>query len=155
MSTLAPVAYSAEFLLDKAADFYCASMEELKPNEMNTYERGLMEGMALGFVMGQYPEQAEKLENMDDEQFNKSFYTLIKKSVLENLFFNLRRLPLQRRHKGDDRQRSALRGCIAQARGVENDTRPRDSNHLSRESEWMRRPSSACASLEQLKLKEY
>ncbi len=79
ISTLLPAAHSADFLLDKAADFYCASMEDLKPSEMTTYERGLMEGMAMGFVMGQYPEQADKLEKMDDEQFNKSFYPLIKK----------------------------------------------------------------------------
>jgi hypothetical protein len=74
---ITPAAHSSEFLLDKAADFYCGSMKEMKPSEMTTYDRGLMEGMAIGFVFGQYPEQADKLGGMNEEEFNKVFYPLI------------------------------------------------------------------------------
>jgi hypothetical protein len=74
---ISPAVHSSEFLLDKAADFYCISMKEMNPGEMTTYDRGLMEGMALGFVLGQYPEQADKLGEMDDKEINKVFYPLI------------------------------------------------------------------------------
>lgn len=45
---------------------------------MSTDERGLNEGMALGFVMGPYPEQSDGLANMDDQAFEQGFYARIR-----------------------------------------------------------------------------
>jgi hypothetical protein len=76
----------SEFLFKKAVEFYCASMNETNPKEMNTYERGLMEGMAFGFIMGQYPEQASIFEKMNDEEINAKFYPLIKQQCPSKSF---------------------------------------------------------------------
>jgi hypothetical protein len=76
----------SEFLFKKAVEFYCASMEDMNPKEMNTYERGLMEGMAFGFIMGQYPEQASIFEKMKDGEINAKFYPLIKQQCPSKSF---------------------------------------------------------------------
>ena len=58
-----------EFLLQKAAEACCGYMEEQTPKTMTTFDRGLYEGMALGFVMGQYPEQSGVLADVEDRSF--------------------------------------------------------------------------------------
>ena len=83
----APAARSSEFILNKAADFYCGSMENMKPSEMTTYDRGLFEGMAIGFVIGQYPEQAKSLEKMGEARVNQLFYPLVKKKCPGKAFY--------------------------------------------------------------------
>ena len=84
---LTPAAHSSEFILGKAADFYCGSMEDMKPSEMSTYDRGLFEGMAIGFVIGQYPEQAKNLEKMGEARVNQLFYPLVKKKCPGKAFY--------------------------------------------------------------------
>ena len=79
-------AFGSEFLLSKAADFYCGSMEEMKPSEMTTYDRGLYEGMALGFIAGQYPEQIGSLDKMSEEETNNIFYSLVKQKCPNKSF---------------------------------------------------------------------
>jgi len=79
-------ALGSEFLLGKAADFYCGSMEDMKPSEMSTYDRGLYEGMAIGFVAGQYPGQIGVFEKMNEKEINNIFYPLIKKKCPDKSF---------------------------------------------------------------------
>ena len=67
-----------DFLLQKAAEAYCGFMEEQNPKTMTTFERGLYEGMALGFVMGQYPEQSGVLADLEDKTFENGFYGQIR-----------------------------------------------------------------------------
>jgi hypothetical protein len=76
----APAAGGADldFLLEKAVASYCGFMEELNPKMMTTFERGLYEGMALGFVMGQYPEQSDVLANVEAKAFEQGFYGRIR-----------------------------------------------------------------------------
>lgn len=49
-------------------------------------ERALNEGMALGFVMGPYPEQSDGLANMDDQAFEQGFYARIRATFLATSF---------------------------------------------------------------------
>jgi len=49
-------------------------------------ERALNEGMALGFVMGPYPEQSDGLANMDDQAFEQGFYARIRATFLAKSF---------------------------------------------------------------------
>lgn len=79
-ASAAPAAGAADldFLLEKAVTAYCGFMEEQNPKTMTTFERGLYEGMALGFVMGQYPEQSDVLANVEDEAFGRGFYGRIR-----------------------------------------------------------------------------
>jgi hypothetical protein len=86
LTGVAQAAHGSEFLLDKAADFYCGSMEGMNPREMTTYDRGLYEGMAFGFVLGQYPEQADNFEKMSDKQVNDIFYPLVKQKCPSKSF---------------------------------------------------------------------
>lgn len=81
-----PSALGSEFLLGKAADFYCAIMKDMKPSEMTTYDRGLQEGMALGFVLGQYPEQAKGFGAMSEKEINGIFYPLVKQKCPSKAF---------------------------------------------------------------------
>ncbi|MFN9619754.1 MAG: hypothetical protein ACK55X_08605 [Synechococcaceae cyanobacterium] len=76
----APAASSVglDFLLGKAAESYCGFMDDQTPQTMTTFDRGLYEGMALGFVMGQYPEQSGVLADVEDESFEKGFYGRIR-----------------------------------------------------------------------------
>lgn len=67
-----------DVLLEKAATSYCDFMAEQNPKTMATDERGLNEGMALGFVMGPYPEPSDRLANMDDQAFEQGFYARIR-----------------------------------------------------------------------------
>ena len=79
-------ALGSEFLLGIAADFYCGSMKDMDPSRMSTYERGLYEGMAIGFVAGQYPEQVGVFDTMGEEEINNIFYPLIKKKCPSKSF---------------------------------------------------------------------
>lgn len=76
----APAAPGADlnFLLEKAVESYCGFMAEQNPKMMSTFERGLYEGMALGFVMGQYPEQGGVLAEMEEKAFESGFYGRIR-----------------------------------------------------------------------------
>lgn len=86
LASLALPASSSEFLINKAVDFYCGTMTDMKPSEMSTYERGLYEGMSIGFIAGQYPEQADVIEKMGEDNFNKAFYPLIKQKCPDKSF---------------------------------------------------------------------
>ena len=61
-------------------------MAEQNPKTMSTDERGLNEGMVLGFVMGPYPEQSDGLANMDDQAFEQGFYARIRATFLAKSF---------------------------------------------------------------------
>ncbi len=67
------------FLVKQAVDFYCGSMKGETPARMTDYDRGLFEGMAIGFVFGQYPSQADFVEKLGEERFNELFYGGIQK----------------------------------------------------------------------------
>lgn len=62
------------FLVKQAVDFYCGSMKGETPSRMTDYDRGLFEGMAIGFVFGQYPSQADFVEKLGEQRFNELFY---------------------------------------------------------------------------------
>ena len=53
-SVFAAPAVSADFLIRQMAAFYCGAMQGENPKNMESYDRGLIEGMSLGFVMGKY-----------------------------------------------------------------------------------------------------
>ena len=70
-------AIAADFLIDQMASFYCGAMEDKNPKMMSSYDRGLIEGMSLGFVMGTYPERLAEITSMSEGDFNSKFYPKI------------------------------------------------------------------------------
>jgi hypothetical protein len=58
LTGVAQAAHGSEFLLDKAADFYCGSMEGMNPREMTTYNRGLYEGILYPLVKQKCPSKS-------------------------------------------------------------------------------------------------
>lgn len=76
----------AGFLVKQAVDFYCGSMKGETPARMTDYDRGLFEGMAIGFVFGQYPSQADFVEKLGEQRFNELFYGGIQKQCPTKAF---------------------------------------------------------------------
>ena len=83
---LSAPSHANEFLIQKMADFYSSAMNGEDIKKMSSYDRGLFEGMSLGFVLGQYPEQAQSIASMNEDDFNESFYPLIKKQCPQYSF---------------------------------------------------------------------
>lgn len=75
-----------EFLVRQAVDFYCGSMKSENPGRMTDYDRGLYEGMAIGFIFGQYPKQADFVEKLGEDRFNGLFYGGIRKQCPSKSF---------------------------------------------------------------------
>ena len=69
----APV-MSSEFMINQMVDAYCSIMKGENVSVMNSYDRGMNEGMAIGLVMGQYPEKIDQLASMSEQQINSRFY---------------------------------------------------------------------------------
>ena len=69
----APV-MSSEFMINQMIDAYCSIMKGENVDVMNSYYRGMNEGMAIGLVMGQYPEKIDKLASISEQQINSRFY---------------------------------------------------------------------------------
>ncbi len=69
----APV-MSSEFMINQMVDAYCSIMKGENVGVMNSYDRGMNEGMAIGLVMDQYPEKIDQLASMSEQQINCKFY---------------------------------------------------------------------------------
>ena len=67
-------AMSSDFMINQMVDAYCSIMEGENVGIMNSYDRGMNEGMAIGLVMGQYPEKIDQLASMSEQQINTKFY---------------------------------------------------------------------------------
>ena len=67
-------AISSEFMINQMVDAYCSIMKGEDVSIMNSYDRGLNEGMAIGLVMGQYPEKIDQLASMSEQEINSRFY---------------------------------------------------------------------------------
>ena len=67
-------AMSSDFMINQMVDAYCSIMEGENVGVMNSYDRGMNEGMAIGLVMGQYPEKIDQLALMSEQQINSKFY---------------------------------------------------------------------------------
>ena len=80
------VAADNEFLVRQAVDFYCGSMKSENPGRMTDYDRGLYEGMASGFIFGQYPQQADFVDKLGEDRFNQLFYGGIRKQCPTKAF---------------------------------------------------------------------
>ena len=48
-------------------DAYCSIMKGENVGVMNSYDRGMNEGMAIELVMGQYPEKIDQLASMSEQ----------------------------------------------------------------------------------------
>ncbi|MFY8149073.1 MAG: hypothetical protein ACOVNL_07630 [Prochlorococcaceae cyanobacterium] len=83
-------ASDAGFLVKQAVDFYCGSMKGETPARMTAYDRGLFEGMAIGFVFGQYPSQADFVEKLGEDKFNQLFYGGIRQQCPSKSFDDIR-----------------------------------------------------------------
>ena len=70
-------AMSSDFMINQMVDAYCSIMEGENVGVMNSYDRGMNEGMAIGLVMGQYPEKIDQLASMSEQQSNSKFYPAI------------------------------------------------------------------------------
>jgi len=67
-------AMGSEFMINQMVDAYCSIMEGENVGVMNSYDRGMNEGMAIGLVMGQYPEKIDQLASMSEQEINSQFY---------------------------------------------------------------------------------
>ena len=70
-------AMGSDFMINQMVDAYSSIMEGENVGVMNSYDRGMNEGMAIGLVMGQYPEKIDQLTSMSEQQINSRFYPAI------------------------------------------------------------------------------
>ncbi|WP_067097337.1 hypothetical protein [Synechococcus sp. MIT S9508] len=68
---------SSEFMINQRVDAYCSIMKGENVAVMNSYDRGMNEGMAIGLVMAQCPEKIDQLASMSEQQINSKFYPVI------------------------------------------------------------------------------
>lgn len=85
-SVIGSPAKSSEFMINQMIDAYCLIMQGEDVNVMNSYDRGMNEGMAIGLVMGQYPEKIDQLASMSEQQINSNFYPGIEKKCPQYSF---------------------------------------------------------------------
>ncbi len=74
MSVIEALAMSSNFMINQMVDFYCTIMKGENISTMNSYDRGMNEGMAIGFIMGQYSEKIEQVASMSNQEINNQFY---------------------------------------------------------------------------------
>ena len=67
-------AMSSDFIINQMVDAYCSIMKGENVGVMNSYDRGMNEGIAIGLVMGQYPEKIDQLASMTEQEINSKFY---------------------------------------------------------------------------------
>ena len=77
---------SSEFMINQMIDAYCSIMKGEDVNVMNSYDRGMNEGMAIGLVMGQYPEKIDQLASMSEHEINSKFYPGIEETCPQYSF---------------------------------------------------------------------
>ena len=74
------------FLINQMVDFYCNVMEGENTSTMNSYDRGLNEGMAIGWALGQYPEKVEQFSSISEQEINNQFYSGVDKKCPQYSF---------------------------------------------------------------------
>ena len=70
--------YSSDFRFDKAVEYYCSMTTEINPKTQNRYQRGLLEGLAMGIVIGEQDGQFSEWANSTAEDFQHKFHGAIK-----------------------------------------------------------------------------
>ena len=86
VSAIGAPAISSNFMINQMVDFYCTIMKGENVSTMNSYDRGMNEGMAIGFIKGQYPEKINQVASMSDQEINNQFYPEIERKCPQYSF---------------------------------------------------------------------
>ena len=86
VNTIGAPVMGSNFMISQMVDFYCTIMEGENVSTMNSYDRGMNEGMAIGFIMGQYPEKIDQVASMSDQEINNQFYPGIERKCPQYSF---------------------------------------------------------------------
>lgn len=73
LTCLCGVGQASGFRFDLAVEGYCALMNDVDPKELSWHERGMMEGIAVGFVLGQMPGQLDEWAKSTEDDWQKKF----------------------------------------------------------------------------------